>query len=92
MYKYFVMTDGKFNTLFMCDKETVLPTSKMIVERLGFAKECMRDEVKEISKWKFARLLLWDIITSLYYDDLACYTPNDTSSLPLWRWWDEEEI
>lgn len=77
--------------LFVCEKNTPIPTAGEIIERFGQEWFTADYEVVEITSHEFLTMhttQLIDICGSAI--DMMEYSPN-VNILKLWRWWDSAE-
>jgi hypothetical protein len=91
--KFFVMVDayeeGSYD-LFVCHKDTPIPTAKEIVKRNSLHPCCEEFEVKEITMAEFLTLhneLLASLADSA--NDMAEWSPN-YGRIHSWEFWEEE--
>ena len=84
-------TEEEFYSLFVCHKDTPIPTAEEIVERNGLNECCKNDKVIEITREEFLILqanLLASIIDSV--EDARAWAPN-LEGLTTWEFWENEE-
>lgn len=80
--------DGEFYGLYVCHKDTPIPTAKQLVEQNNLNPCCENDEIVEISMEEFLELhhqLLTKIIDSA--EDMMEWSPN-YGNVSTWEWWD----
>ena len=84
-------TSEEFYSLFVCHKDTPIPTAEEIVERNGLNEFCKNDKVIEITREEFLTLqtnLLASIIDNAA--DAQAWAPN-IGQLTTWEFWEEED-
>ena len=93
MAKFFKMIEREglrsYNTLFVCDDETPIPTAEEIVKEMGWNSYCANDPVKRVSRLNWFISLMIDIgryVFSRYADELCEYAP-ETDGIHFWHWW-----
>ena len=92
--KFFKMVDTYDETsyyLFVCHKDTPIPTAEEIVERNHLNPFCKDDKVIEITMAEFLTLqtnLLASLADSA--QDMIEWSPN-LGQLTTWEFWDSEE-
>lgn len=84
-------TDNEFYSLFVCHKDTPIPTAEEIVKRNNLSPFCKDDEVIEITMAEFLTLqtnLLASLADSA--EDMMEWSPN-LGQLKTWEFWENEE-
>jgi hypothetical protein len=85
-------TDNEFYSLFVCHKDTPIPTAEEVVERNHLNPFCKDDKVVEITMAEFLTLhanLLARLADSA--EDMMEWAPNFVSGLCTWEFWENEE-
>jgi hypothetical protein len=85
-------TDNEHYSLFVCHKDTPIPTAKEIVKRKVLSPFCKDDKVIEITMAEFLTLqtnLLASLADSA--EDMMEWAPNFTNGLCTWEFWENEE-
>ena len=85
-------TDNEFYSLFVCHKDTPIPTAEEIVERNHLNSFCKDDKVIEITMAEFLTLhtkLLAKLADSA--EDMMEWAPNFICGLCTWEFWENEE-
>jgi hypothetical protein len=86
--KFFRVDDGTYlPCLYVCHKDTPIPTAKEITERNNLAPHTAHDIVTEISMEDFLHLhnlLLTEIADSA--NDMIEWSPN-AGAICSWEWW-----
>ena len=92
--KFFKMVEfgnDDFYTLFVCHKDTPIPTAEEIIKRNSLNPFCKDDEVIEITMEEFLTLqtnLLASLADSA--EDMIEWSPN-LGHLKTWEFWENEE-
>ena len=84
-------TDNEFYSLFVCHKDTPIPTAEEIVKRNQLNPFCKDDKIVEITMAEFLTLhtnLLASLADSA--EDMIEWSPN-LGQLKTWEFWDNEE-
>ena len=60
-------TEEEFYSLFVCHKDTPIPTAEEIVKRNGLNECCKNDKVVEITREEFLiyRLICWQVLSTM---------------------------
>ena len=85
-------TDNEFYSLFVCHKDTPIPTAEEVVERNNLNPFCKDDKVIEITMAEFLTLhtnLLARLVDSA--EDMMEWAPNFVNGLCTWEFWENEE-
>lgn len=97
MAKFFTMIEREglrtYNTLFVCDDETPIPTAQEIVAKKQWSPYIAQNPVKQISRLRWFVALMADIgryVFSRFADELYEYSPECESGISFFHWWDGE--
>ena len=85
-------TDEEEYSLFVCHKDTPIPTAEEIVKRNQLSPFCKDNKVIEITMAEFLTLqtnLLASLADSA--EDMMEWAPNFVSGLCTWEFWENEE-
>ena len=89
--KFFKMVDNNFYALYVCHKDTPIPTAEEVVKRNHLNPFCKDDKVIEITMAEFLTLhnnLLASLADSA--EDMIEWSPN-LGQLKTWEFWENEE-
>lgn len=84
-------TDSEFYALFVCHKDTPIPTPEEIIKRNNLLPSCVDDKVVEITMAEFLTLqtnLLASLADSA--EDMKEWSPN-LGQLKTWEFWENEK-
>jgi hypothetical protein len=90
-FKLVDSADNKCYSLYVCHKDTPIPTAEEIVERNHLNPFCKEDEVIEITMAEFLTLhtnLLASIADSA--EDMIEWSPN-LGGITTWEFWENEK-